>query len=202
MQNDFLTELLGNVVKAKILRYIVHNDKDTFSVAELAKRIGSPQKNVGVELEKMKKVGIVKSENIVSKKKVNGRTQRVSYWSYDVQCKHASALSLFVHDVSPPQFHDIEKAIKGAGRMHTVVLSGVFLGDPTRPADLLIVGDYVNERRLERVVKTFESKMGKEIRYAILSTPEFRYRLTIHDRLVRDTLDYPHRVLINKGNLI
>ena len=60
----------------------------------------------------------------------------------------------------------------------------------------------MNEKRLEKAVRSFEPKYGREIRYAVFSTPEFRYRLTIHDKLVRDTLDYPHRILLNKHDLI
>src|SRR3989344_4479321 len=47
-----------------------------------------------------------------------------------------------------------------------------------------------------------ETAPGREIRYAVFSTPEFRYRLTIQDRLIRDTLDYPHLVLLDKTRLL
>jgi len=51
-------------------------------------------------------------------------------------------------------------------------------------------------------VRTLEPKFGREIRYTILSTPEFRYRLTVQDRLLRDVLDFPHRILINRAGIL
>ena len=95
----------------------------------------------------------------------------------------------------------MERAIKAAGKVSTLVLSGLFVGDHSRPADLLIAGE-MNQRRLERVVRGLEPKFGREIRYALLTTPEFRYRITVQDRLVRDVLDFPHRVLFDRTGIL
>ena len=76
------------------------------------------------------------------------------------------------------------------------------MGDPTRPADIIIAVDALHESRLEKAIKTLEPQFGREIRYAAFSTPEFRYRLTVQDRLIRDTLDYPHLVLLDKARLL
>ena len=43
-----------------------------------------------------------------------------------------------------------------------------------------------------------ESEIGKELRYAFFDTQEFKYRMSIYDKLVRDILDYPHTVLVDK----
>mgnify|MGYP000556016575 CR=1 FL=1 len=58
--------------------------------------------------------------------------------------------------------------------------------------------DTLNERRLEVAVKELEPIFGHELRYAGFSTPEFRYRLTVQDRLLSDTLDFPHRILLDR----
>ena len=66
----------------------------------------------------------------------------------------------------------------------------------------LLAADGLNEGRLERAIRTLEPEFGREIRYAAFSTTEFRYRLTVQDRLIRDTLDYPHLVLLDKTRLL
>ena len=76
------------------------------------------------------------------------------------------------------------------------------MGDPSRPADLLLAADGYNESRIEQAVRKLEPQIGREIRYAVFSTPEFRYRLTVHDRLIRDTLDFPHLILLDKTRLL
>jgi hypothetical protein len=54
---------------------------------------------------------------------------------------------------------------------------------------------------LERIVRSLESEMGKDIRYAVLTAPDFSYRMGMNDKLVRDVLDFPHRVLLDKIGL-
>ena len=43
-----------------------------------------------------------------------------------------------------------------------------------------------------------EAEVGKEIKYAILETDDFKYRLGVGDRLIRDIMDYPHDVALDK----
>ena len=43
-----------------------------------------------------------------------------------------------------------------------------------------------------------ETEIGKELRYAVFSTNDFKYRLTVYDRLVRDILDYPHHIVVDR----
>ena len=64
-----------------------------------------------------------------------------------------------------------------------------------------MVGDNLKQSRLDNIVKTIESEMGKEIRYATFETSEFNYRYSMFDKLIRDILDFPHEKIINKLNL-
>ena len=48
---------------------------------------------------------------------------------------------------------------------------------------------------LERLIKTVESELGRELRYVVLETVDFQYRMSIHDKLVRDVFDFPHQMV-------
>ncbi len=197
--SDFLSLFL-NPIRAKTLRLFIIYAKELFAIPEIMKRTALSAKIVQSEITTLLKMGIIKEELGEGK---NAREQKKNKrYSLDTRFKYATALASFIHEVSPDRFDDVEKALRGSGRLTAIVLSGVFTGDINRPADLIVVGDGVNEKRLESVVKSFEPRFGREIRYAVFSTPEFRYRLTIHDRLIRETLDFPHRLLLNKNNLI
>jgi hypothetical protein len=67
--------------------------------------------------------------------------------------------------------------------------------------DLLIAGDNLDERALARAVHVIEAELGREVRYASFSTEDFRYRRGVYDRLIRDVLDYPHRVAFDRIGL-
>jgi len=61
-----------------------------------------------------------------------------------------------------------------------------------------VVGDNVNSASIDRIVKGIEADMGKDIRYAVLTAPDFAYRMSMNDKLVRDVFDYPYQLLVDK----
>ena len=206
MADDFLAAFLGSPNRARILRAFVLNQSQVFTAAQAAKRAGVASGAASREIKALEQVGILKKGKFsiqVGKeaKTVTGK-QKETAWVFNPEFKHAAALSKFVHETSPIQYKAIVTALKGSGRISAVILSGSFMGDPSRPADLLLAVDGLNEGRLETAIKRFEPALGREIRYAVFSTPEFRYRLTIQDRLIRDTLDYPHLVLVDKTRML
>ena len=67
--------------------------------------------------------------------------------------------------------------------------------------DLLVVGNNLKQTQLDNIIKTIESEIGKEIRYAVFETQEFNYRYSMFDKLVRELLESPHEKIINKLNL-
>ena len=206
MADDFLVSLLGNSIRARLLRAFVLNQSQAFTSPQAAKRAGVAMAAAGKEIKALEQLGILKKAKLSiqvgkEKREVSGK-QKEPAWTFNQDFKFATALSKFVHEVSPVQHKAIFAALRGTGRLSAVILSGNFVGDPSRPADLIIAADGINESRLEVAIKGFEPALGREIRYAVFTTPEFRYRLTIQDRLIRDTLDYPHFVLLDKSRLL
>ena len=204
--DDFLATLIGDPHRARIMRLFALNQSEVFTTSQVAKRSGVSRSVVGRELRALEKMGIVKKAKFAiqvggKKRKVAGK-QKEAAWAYDAEFKHAAALSRFVHEVSPIQHRKIVETLKRSGRLSLAILSGNFMGDPTRPADLIVAFDVFNENRIGAVIRGLEPAFGREIRYAAFSTPEFRYRMTTEDRLIRETLDYPHLVLLDRAHLL
>ena len=207
MADDFLSKVLGNAARAKVLRAFMFSPAELFTLPTVVKRSGIAAKAAAKEVKALQELGVIKKGKLTimlangSKRTVGGK-QKEQTWHFNADFKHGRALSKFVHEVSPVSHSSIILALKGSGRLAAVILSGSFVGDPTRPADLIIAADGLNEGRLERAIRTLEPEFGREIRYAAFSTTEFRYRLTVQDRLIRDTLDYPHLVLLDRARLL
>lgn len=202
--SDFLANFLGNPARARVLRAALSGTTD--SIPGLAKLAGVTPLVLKKELAVLEKLGVVKKisrrvegDAVPKGKKKSGVEE---FWIPNTESTYLRAVTSFVQETSPSEFKQVEKALKGSGRLSTVILSGIFMGDMTRPADLIIGWDSLDERRLERAVKGLEPFFGREIRYAAFPTTEFRYRLTIQDRLLRDTLDFPHRILVNRAGLV
>lgn len=206
MADDFLGTLLGNPNRARLLRVFVLNQPQVFTVVQAGKRAGVTAAVLAREIQALAKLGVIKkakfSIQIGKERKIVAGKQKDEAWTLDPRFKYAPALSKFVHEVSPIQHKMIIDALKGSGRLSAVILSGSFVGDPSRPADIIIAADALNENRLEQAIRGLEPTLGWEIRYAVFTTPEFRYRLTIEDRLVRNTLDYPHFILLDKTRML
>ena len=82
-----------------------------------------------------------------------------------------------------------------------VIVAGVFIQNPDSRVDLLIVGDNLKRGSIDRIVKTMEAEIGKELTFASFETADFHYRLGMYDKLIRDILDYPHQKLLDKLNI-
>jgi hypothetical protein len=54
---------------------------------------------------------------------------------------------------------------------------------------------------LRERIRSLEAEIGKEIRYALLSSENFYYRLNMNDKLVRDVIDYPHSIVLDRLNI-
>ena len=88
--------------------------------------------------------------------------------------------------------------MRRAGAIRLVALSGLFTGVIESKVDLLIVGDRIEDRVIANIVRTLEAELGRELNYASFLTPDFRYRIGVYDRLIRDVFDYPHTLLVDK----
>lgn len=171
------------------------------TVSFVAKKGGVSMLSAKREIRALLKMGVLKKMKSARSSAPKGKRRTEDLYALDDESKNARALAAFVREISPAEFANVERILRGSGRFFAVVLSGVFVGDPSRPADLLIAWDSINERKLERAVRDLETLWGSEIRYAAFPTSEFRYRLTVQDRLIRDTFEYPHQVLFSKISL-
>ena len=210
---DFLSTFIGNPARARMLRVLIFNEGRLMTAAEAGKRGGVTTRDAERELRRMEQWGIARRARVdmppaaAKTPKRRGKPHKhkkieSDMWTLNTEFNYLRSLASFVHEVSPVKHEKIVMALRRGGRLAAVILSGAFMGDPSRPADLIVAADAFNEHRLDQAVRQLEPMFGREIRYAAFSTPEFRYRLTIQDRLIRDTLDYPHLVLLDKTRML
>lgn len=198
----------GNDARARLLRVFVFDAEHAHSLKDAAKRAGISPQAAAREIKVLEKWGVVKKGKSASITLGNGTVRKVhaktkfDTWTLDPDFTHQRALSAFVHEISPMHYENVLSALKPCGRLGAVVLSGTFVGDATRPVDILVAADELSEQRLEHAIKGLEPVFGRELRYAAFSLPELKYRLNIQDRLVRDTLDFPHLVLFDRSKIL
>lgn len=183
---DPLIKLFGNHAKLKLLRLFLFNPSDAYSVAEAAERSRVSAAAVRRELINLWQAGVLR--------KGRGKTVR-----YDLNEKfpYLQALKDLLLNTAR-RGASVPERLRNAGVIKLIILTGVFVGDVEAGFDMLIAGDRVREPVLREKIRGLEAELGRELRYALLSTEDFLYRLNMNDKLVRDCLDYPHRIVYDR----
>lgn len=204
---DILEKLFGSAGKVKLIKLFLMNPEASYDIKDASERAKVSIGTARTEISNLEKVGFLKT-HFYSKeiKKQKDRTivttkKRVNGWTLDQRFPYIEAMESFLTNINPFRHKDIIEKVSRAGKIQLLIISGIFIKYDDARADLLIVGDNLKLGQLENIVKVIESEIGKEIRYAVLETSEFKYRHSVFDKLIRDILDFPHEKIINKLNL-
>jgi hypothetical protein len=87
---------------------------------------------------------------------------------------------------------------KRYGKIKLLCLGGVFLQDEEGKLDLLLVGDALDKDKIDDFIEKLEADFGTEMRYAVFESEEFRYRVNMFDRLIKDFFKGPHEKILEK----
>lgn len=195
-------QLFGSKTRVKLLQLFYSNPNRSFYVREITRQIDEQINSVRRELANLLSVGIISSDN------ANNRL----YYEVNQKYEHYDAF----HSIFGGGTMKRKKAVKAGedalveepvddlrslGKVDLALLTGQFTRDETAGIDLLIVGD-VNNRALEKYIADMEAKESKEIRYAAMSTDNFRYRRQINDRFITKVMEAKKQVLTDKENLL
>jgi hypothetical protein len=185
---DPLARLFGSFARLKLLRLFYFNDDMSFTVTDIAFRTKTPRDQVRKELTQLMAAEIIRK-----------RTSK-SGAAYGVNRKfaHHEQLLAFLRATTNLSDANILTSFKKAGALRLVALSGLFTGAIETKIDILVVGDQLDDKHLEAAVHTLEAEFGRELSFAAFTTEDFRYRVGVYDRLVRDVFDYPHRTIFDR----
>ncbi len=187
---ETLAKLFGSETKVKVLRLFLFNPEHIFETKDISERVKASSSKVRKEVLNLEKMGMIKRRSLGKKNKQG--------FSLDLQFSYLEQLRNFLLNIEPLHSRELVKMLGRVGSIKLILTAGVFMQDPESRVDILIVGDGVKKGGLESAIKALESEIGKELRYAYFTTEDFRYRLSMYDKLTRDILDYPHRVVLNK----
>jgi len=186
-----LERLFGSAARLKLLRLFLFNDDTPFTLADAAFRT-----KLGKEPAR-KEISVLIAAGVVKKRKASGAAQ----YQANARASFYDALKAFMRATTTIGDSKIADSLKKSGGLRLIVLTGLFTGSIEPKVDMLIVGDRLEERAVANAVHSLEAELGRELRYAAFSTEDFRYRVGVYDRLLRDVFDYPHRAILDKIGL-
>jgi len=199
-----LAKLLGGQSRVKVMRLFLFNQGRGYDLDDIVARSSIPRQLARREAAFLENIGFLKHTTVEHEHKEKRREKAITVkkktpgWTFDRAFEHATPLHDLLIDSKFLKPEEILRRFKNGGNVKLLIISGVFLRDQESRIDLFIVGDRLRRPQLERSLRQIEAEIGKELRYAILDTAEFNYRLNMYDKFVRDVLDYPHERLIEK----
>lgn len=182
-----ISHIFGSETKVKVMRLFVFNPGAIFTAKTVCDRVKANPKLVRRDLNTLAKSGLIK--------------KRARGYILDPDYRYLPAIEHFLLEASAVTDKEILKRLSRAGKLSLILTSGVFKHDPEARVDLLVVGDRIKQSKLLHAISSIEAQIGRELRYAAFETPDFKYRLGVYDKLIRDILDYPHHKIIDKVGL-
>ncbi len=179
-----LEEILNSKADATVLSFFLAAPERSFSPIEIAKRLNVPYLKTVHILNKLVLHGQLKAFSKKGKK----------YYLINSRYKLLPAIKDFLLKNGPKYQDELYSAIRSLGEVRAAFLSGLFVGQPSLPVDILIVGK-VSHAKLENFLKHLEIMMGQEINYSIMTEKEFKERKGTFDRFIKDIFDYRHLVV-------
>jgi len=214
-----IEQLFGSKTRVKLLQLFFANPNRSFYVREITRKIDEQINSVRRELANLLSIGIIGSDanNNRLYYEVN---QKYEYYTplgmifgglpqtAAVKAK-ADSKSLPKEKAAPapaqpvadvPPEHPLAKGLRTCGHVDLALLTGQFTRDETADIDLLIVGD-VNSSKMAKFVEELEQTENKEIRYAIMTPADYKYRLQINDRFISKVLEAKKQIIISSPEL-
>ncbi|MEI6296378.1 MAG: hypothetical protein WCO84_01865 [bacterium] len=199
---DILGKIFGSINRVKLFRLFFANPNGLFTREQISSKSKISEDNVLKELTLLTKAKFLKKKKFKGEKETKklGKKKKAILvgWELNPGFKYLSELKVFLMGGEVLDSEYLIKKFKGAGKIRLIITAGVFMNDEKSRADLLVVGDNINKKSVSNVIKAIESEIGRELNYGVFETEDFKYRLTVYDKFVRDVIDFPHNKIFDK----
>ncbi|MEX0910069.1 MAG: hypothetical protein WDZ75_02110 [Candidatus Paceibacterota bacterium] len=190
------------------MRFFLFNGEKFFTLEDIASKTRLTKTTASRELRAIEKMGMIKRKELPKvrvKKTPKGKApkkpqkkNRATEYTLNPRFIYSDTLRQLLSLNDPIAHKDITDKLRRAGKIRLLIVTGIFIGRMTDRVDLLIVGDKIKKKEIDRALQHIEAEVGREVSYAYFDTEDFLYRINVKDRLIRDILDYPHERIINK----
>jgi hypothetical protein len=204
---DSLSTIFGSDARVKIMRLFLFNPEEIFDLDMVSDRSKVSHDTTRKELSVLEKAKLIRKKNFskIVIKKVGKKIKNIKIKSHGFylhqEFPYITALKQLLIKTKTLEGGEIVKRLSKAGTLKMVIVAGVFTNDKDSRADIFVVGNNINKSSLSNIIKSLEAELGRELTYVFFETPDFQYRLSMYDKLVRDVLDFPHQVLLDKISL-
>lgn len=209
-----LEKLFGSKSRVKILKLFLLNPAEKFYIRQLSRDLKLQLNSVRRELENLEKFGILTSdmkdeaETKDEKKEADGQTlprqgsggQEKKYFRANSNFVLFDEIKTLIVKAQILYEKDFVRKLHSIGKVKLLILTGLFVNNPSSLIDILIVGK-INKVKLVKLIRELEVELGKEINFTVFDSQEFKYRRDITDIFLYGILDGRKLVVIDEVGL-
>ncbi len=201
---DSLSTIFGSEARIKIIRLFLFNPETVFDLDTISSKSKVNKNIVKREINLLEKAKLIKRKSftrLIERKNKKPRKLKLTGYYLNKDFSYITALKQLLIKTKMLESGEILKRLSRSGKLKLVIVAGIFTQDKDSRVDMLVVGNNVSKSGLSNAIKSIEAEIGRELVYVYFNKEDFEYRLGMYDKLVRDVLDYPHQVLLDKINL-
>lgn len=194
-----LEQLFGSKTRVKLLHIFFQSPERPFYVRELARLAEGQLNAIRRELANLENVGLISPVDAGKVEVPEGAgTGRSKYYKLNTGC-------LFYHELKSLLFKAqilyerelIELLKEKAGKIKVLLFTGCFTDAKDAETDVLLVGE-IRPLLVSKLVADFEKKLGKTLRYTIMTQKEFSDRREIGDKFLYSIFENKHVMVIDE----
>ena len=198
MAADPLEILFGSQARVKLLRFFLFNPSQEFTFDDMSRRARLVRRTARTEINALERAGVIKRKVMYLDQGEGKKKQKVHGYALNKKFPELQALQTFLFETAPIDGKTVLKHLRKAGPLDFVCVAGIFVRDFESRLDVLLSMAKLSEKKVEGAIRSLESEIGIEIRYAAFGSEDMLYRVGMYDKLTRDVFDYPHQILVDK----
>jgi hypothetical protein len=199
-----LGKIFGSENRVKVLRFFLAHPDEQIDLEELSKKVKIKYPDLKKEIKNLiaisflNELTLIEDKEIKSGKKVKIKQVKKDGLELNKNYVFADSLANLLLDFRFIDRRELLEDFKKYGKIKLLCLGGVFMQDEEGKLDLLLAGDALDKDKIDDYIKKLEADFGTELRYAIFESEEFRYRVNMFDRLIKDFFKGPHEKILER----
>lgn len=198
---DPLSILFGSQARVKLLRFFLFNPSKEFTFDEISRRARLVRRTARTEINALERAEVIKKKQFYVQKEGSTKKTRAQGYALNKEFPNLQSLQTFLFETAPINGKTVLKHLRKAGPLDFVTIAGIFVRDFDQRIDLLIALKKYSPAKVETAVRSLESELGVEIRFAAFESGDLMYRVGMYDKLTRDVFDYPHQIIVDRINV-
>ena len=201
-----LEKIFSSQARVKILKLFLLHENQKYYIREIARKLDLQVNSTRRELENLSSFGLLFSHHAYSSdndleddkqevEKIN--KQEKKYYQINKNFILFQELKNLIIKAQILHEKDFVNKLKKIGKINLFILTGFFVNKENLEIDLFVVGN-VNKVKFRALIESLEKKLGRDIRFTLMSLREFQYRKNITDTFLYEILENEKIIIIDK----